>query len=394
VDRADRRLLGLLAVTLAFEGYGRSVLSIALDDVGTSLAADAPTLSYALAVVAAGALGVLFLGPLTDRFGRRRLLLTGLAGYSAFGAGTATAVTVGALVLWQALARAFQEATLAAVAVTAAEEMPALHRGRAQGILGIANNVGAGLAAFLFAFVAGLPGRWRALFALAALPLGALPLLARRVPESRRWLARHEGRRGLPRAYAARLALALAVLFLGTSCEVAAFGFATYFPMNRYGWSPAQASAMIVLAGGAGLPGWWVGGTLADGLGRRPTTILFLAGLAAAEVAFFLGGEWCLWPGFALMNFCQGGKTVALRAWSTELFPTTVRATAAAWASAAATVGGMTGFGAAGALTGATGALAPALATVATAGLVAAGVAAFLPETRGLELDSIAPDVA
>jgi MFS family permease len=389
VDRSQRRLLVLLGVTLAFEGYGRSVLPIALHEVGESLDVDAATLSYALAWIAAGAFGIVVLGPLTDRFGRRRLLLAGLAGYSLFGAATAGVRVVGALVGAQMVARAFQEATLSGAAVIAAEEMPAARRGRAQGLLGVANNVGAGFAAFLFAFVRFLPGGWRSLFAFTAVPLLALPVLAREVPESTRWLARPRAAPRSVRRYGGRLAVMLVVLFLGTAYDVAAFAFATYFPMTRYAWSPARASAMIVVAGGAGLPGWWLSGVLADTFGRRATAVAFLIGLTVAELAFFLGGEACLWPGFAFMNVCQGGKTIALRAWTTELFPTEVRATTAAWASAAATAGGMAGFLAVGALTTATGALAPALATIAATGVAAAAICTALPETRGLELEAI-----
>jgi len=271
--------------------------------------------------------------------------------------------------------------------------MPATRRGEAQGVLGFANNVGPGFAAFLFAFVRVLPGGWRTLLGLQAIPLLLLPMLARRIPESERWRTGRGSRRRLPEGHGSRAALLLVVCFLATAYDVAGFGFTAYFPMTVHGWSPARASAMIIVAGGAGMPGWWIGGRLADGVGRRATCIVFLVGLTLAELAFYLGGEPWLWPAFALMGFSQGGKTTALRAWATELFPTSIRGTVAGWASAAATLGGMAGFGAVGALSTLTGGLAPALAALALTGLLAAAASTLLPETRGLELEAIAPDL-
>jgi len=75
VDTASRRLLTLLGLAVLFEGYGRALVTVVLAYVGRDLGATPDQLSYALAVVASGSLGVLVLGPLADRFGRRRLLL-------------------------------------------------------------------------------------------------------------------------------------------------------------------------------------------------------------------------------------------------------------------------------------------------------------------------------
>jgi putative MFS transporter len=149
---------------------------------------------------------------------------------------------------------------------------------------------------------------------------------------------------------------------------------------------------MLIVAGGLGLPGWWIGGTLADRFGRRPCAVGFLVCLTLAEIAFFRLGASALWPAFGAMVFCQSGKTAVLRAWSTELFPTAWRASAAAWLAAAATLGGITGLALAGALAPEVGGIAPALALVAAAGVLAAAGSTLLPETRGLELEAIAPD--
>src|SRR5262249_3238372 len=197
-----------------------------------------------------------------------------------------------------------------------------------------------------------------------------------------------------PREYRGRVLAALTVVFLAMSYDIAGFTFATYVPVTEYHWSPGKVSAMFIIAGGIGLPGWWLGGQLADRRGRRIAAILVVVGLAVGEVAFSLGGESALWPAFAAMVFCQGGKITVLRLWATELFPTSFRASAAAWITAAATVGGMAGLGLAGVLERVVGGIDHALALIAVAGIVAAvGAYRWLPETRGLELEAVAPEV-
>jgi len=190
------------------------------------------------------------------------------------------------------------------------------------------------------------------------------------------------------------MAATFVVAFLAMSYDIAGFSFATYVPITRYGWSPGMVSAMFIVAGGLGLPGWWLGGRLADRRGRRLAATVFFLGLSVAEVAFYLGGPAALWPAFAAMVFCQGGKITVLRSWATELFPTNFRGAAAGWLTVAGTLGGMAGLALTGGLEHALG-LGPALALIASAG-VAATLAShlWLPETRGLELEVIAPEVA
>ena len=395
MDRSDRRLLRLLGLSIFFEGYGRSLIVITLSYVGRDLGAAPAELSWALALVSVGSLGVLVLGPIADRFGRRRLVLASVGLLALFGAGTALARTLAALVVWQGAARMFQEGALFTSAVIAAEEMPAAHRGTAQGVLGTVNALGSGFGALLLSTIDRWPGGWRGLCLVSLTPLVLLPFLRRAMPESRRWLARSERARQLPPpAYRGRMAATFVVAFLAMSYDIAGFSFATYVPITRYGWSPGMVSAMFIVAGGLGLPGWWLGGRLADRRGRRVAATVFFLGLSVAEVAFYLGGPAALWPAFAAMVFCQGGKITVLRSWATELFPTNFRGAAAGWLTVAGTLGGMAGLALTGGLERALG-LGPALALIASAG-VAATLAShlWLPETRGLELEVIAPEVA
>jgi MFS family permease len=296
------------------------------------------------------------------------------------------------LIAWQIVARVAQEGALFTAAVLAAEEIPAERRAAAQGIIGTANALGTGFAALFLAAIDHVPGGWRGLCLVSLVPLALLPLLRRSVPESRRWLARSGPSVMLPPpAFRRRALVASVVVALAMSYDVAAFAFATYLPITLYGWTPAQASAMFIVAGGLGMPGWALGGVLADRHGRRPVGALFLVGLTLAELLFFLGGPAALWPGFAAMVFFQGGKMTIIRACAAELFPTSIRGAAAGWLTAAATVGGMAGLGLAGVLTPLVGGIQYALAIIAVAGVLAAGgLVVGLPETRGIDLDEAA----
>ena len=393
---SHQRLLALLGLAVLFEGYGRSLMVVVLPYVGSDLGASPAELSYALALISVGSLGVLVLGPIADRFGRRRLLLASAGLLSLLGAGTASAASVTALVLWQAAARMFQEGALFAAAVITAEEMPAESRGAAQGIVGTINSFGSGLGAVFLAVIAFWPGGWRGLCVVSLVPLTFLPFLRRTIPETRRWLERDRAAPPrLPAEYRRRLYAAVLVTFLAMSYDVAGFAFSSYLPISVYGWSPAAVSALLIVAGGLGLPGWWLGGWLADRHGRRVTAATFLLGLTVAELGFYLLGPYVLWAAFALMVFCQGAKITILRSWSTELFPTSCRGLTNGWLTAAGTLGGMAGLGLAGVLTPRMGGIAPALALIAGAGVLATGVAlGCLPETKGLELEASAPEAA
>lgn len=396
MDAADRRLIGLLGLAIFFEGYGRTLPNVALAHIGADLAASPDALSYALAAIAAGSLGVLVLGPVADRIGRRRLLLVSVVLFAVFGAATAAAGSLATFVAWQLTARVFQEGALFTAAVLAAEETAPASRAAGQGLLGTLNALGAGAAGLMLAVIAWMPGGWRGLCVVSVLPLALAPLLRRRLPESRRWLARTGTAVTLPPpAYRGRVLAALVVVALAMSYDVAAFAFVTYVPITVHGWSAGAASAMFIGAGALGLPGAALGGVLADRHGRRPIGALFLVGLTLAELLFFLGGPTALWPGFAAMVFFQGGKMTVIRAWAAELFPTSFRGAAAGWLTAAGALGGVAGLALAGALARVTGGIDVALAIVAGAGvLAAAAVVAWLPETRGLDLDVSAPEAA
>jgi len=70
---------GLAVVLSAFDG---SVLVLALPAISRDFNANTPALSDLGSVLALGSLGALPLSTLADRFGRRRLIAVGVAGFS------------------------------------------------------------------------------------------------------------------------------------------------------------------------------------------------------------------------------------------------------------------------------------------------------------------------
>lgn len=200
--RAPRAFLARLA--LAYFGLYSAVLSAALVTLALRIARVAPgDKETGLAVAAAlGALVALAANPLagrlsdrtTSRWGRRRpWLIGGVLGGTAGLAVVALAPSIAGITAGWCLAQLCFNASLAALAATVPEHVPARQRGTASGLIGLSQRLavpaGVAVAAIFSAGPAGflLP----AAAAIACICLFALPL--RDVPAS-----------GEPRAYSAR----------------------------------------------------------------------------------------------------------------------------------------------------------------------------------------------
>jgi MFS family permease len=168
-----------------------------LTEAGSGISMTAADIGTAAAIYVAGACaGALFFGQLTDRFGRKKLMMLTLAVYI-----VATVATAFAFSPWYFfLCRFFTGAGIggeyAAINSAIDELIPARNRGRVDITINGSYWIGAaigGVAALLFlntAFFAPDFG-WRLAFAIGAvLGLGIL-LVRRSVPESPRWLFIH-----------------------------------------------------------------------------------------------------------------------------------------------------------------------------------------------------------
>ena len=240
------------------------------------------------------AVGLLVAGPLSERYGRTRLVTASLAAATLLGAACALAPSWPLLLAGRAL-QGFALAGLPAVAVAyLAEELHGDVAGRATGLYVGGNALGGMVGRLLAGALADLGG-WRlAVGGIAALGAVCTVAVVVLLPPSRRFVpgppglatVLRNGRRVLADPVLLGLYL-LAALLMGAFVSVFnALGFRLESP--PYGLTPAVAG-LVFLVYALGSVASTTAGRLADRFGRRAVvpvcTVVMLVGLLATRAA-------------------------------------------------------------------------------------------------------------
>jgi MFS family permease len=385
LDGLEVTIVGSIGARLTQPGSG---ISLGVADIGT-----------AGAIYVAGAcLGALFFGQLTDRFGRKRLMMITLSVYILATVATAFSFAAWYFFLCRFVTGAGIGGEYSAINSAIDELIPARNRGQTDitinGSYWVGSGVG-GLAALLFldqAIFATNFG-WRLSFAIGA-TLGLTILLVRRtVPESPRWLLIHgrenqaeqivegiEGevgrethqelaqprgsitlrqRRSIPfreiarvalNSYPKRAVLGLA-LFVGQAFlyNAVTFNLGTLL-VTFYGVPSGTVPAFLVIFAVGNFLGPLTLGRLFDTVGRKPMisgTYLISAGLTALLAILLIASGLNQWSFIALVGltffFASAGASAAYLTVS-EIFPMETRALAIAFFYALGTgLGGIIG---------------------------------------------------
>jgi MFS family permease len=374
---------------------------------GTSVVArvglSGTTLGIGLAIVRLASLASLPLAALADSYGRRRMLLGCVTGGLAVTALAALSPGYWWFVALFAFGRPMLSATNAIAVVVAAEETETRDRAKAIALMTAGYGIGAGLTA-LVRGVAGDGLGFRGLFALAVVPLAAVPLLARRLEEPDRFQRLRAAEE--PELVAARPAVLgrvradlrprlwlLAVLAFSIAFVTGPMNtFLFVYAENALGMSRSSTAAMVLAAGPIGLAGLLIGRWAADRLGRRITAAGAQAMVALAGMLTYSGSRTAVAAGYLLAILVASAYAPSFGALSAELFPTSVRATVAGWLVAAGVLGAVAGLVAFGLLTDALASFATAAVLICAPVVLTCVLFARLPETRGLELEQSAPD--
>ncbi|MEU1281559.1 MFS transporter [Streptomyces sp. NPDC005805] len=326
-----------------------------------------------------------FLGLLSDRFGRRRVLLAGTALFLLSNVAAALSTGLAPLIVSRALAGLAAAAAGPAIWAHIAETAPDRVRGRALGLGMALFSSGQVIGVPLGAFLAGLAG-WRSAFlALAVGTAAAVPLLLRQVaPAAPGAAAPESGAIGSVLAAWRHPALrrALGVNTAFHAANLGAYTFLGVVLVDRFDLSVSALGLVGVLVGAGSVAGSLLGGRLGDrarAAGRTDLPLLPVwALLLAAGIALSAAGPGIVLAllGVAVWFLASGGFVTDQQTLAGTAAPE-LRATSSAWLTSTMYAGtgvgawAVGGFGSAGTGTLVVGV---GLALVAALGALAVGL--------------------
>jgi MFS family permease len=392
--------LGALAAVALAANFSGALLSQNGDAVTSAFDRSDEALGVALAIARAGVLVSLVAIALADRLGRRRLILLGLAGACAANLVTALSPTFEVFTGAQLFNRALVNTVLIVAGIAAVEDAPEGARAFATGMFALALGAGYGLAVVLLPFADLGDYGWRISFAASAALVLFVPMIARHLRETKRYVrvADRTERRGrvrevFDRAYGARFLLLGLAAFLTNVFSAPSSQLSNRYLTQSHDFTNADVAVFrTVTAGLPGLIGVLLASRLAESRGRRPVTIVGLLVATIFQAAFFLGDDAVLWITPVVAIIAAACAALALGTLDAELFPTEVRGTSSGFLLVSAVAGSAVGLVLATQLKSVVGGLGPAIALCGIASLLAAlFVVPRLPETADRRLDDVSP---
>lgn len=337
-----KRLFVFLSVATFFEGYDFTALSQILPNLQDEMAISDAGLGRISSIINLGTIVSFALVRLADRIGRRRVLATTILGYATFTFLTGTADSAAGFAAFQFSARVFLIAEWALSMVIAAEEFPADRRGFVIGVLQAFNSLGSIACAAVVPLLLGTPLGWRSVYFVGILPLLLLAYargglketaLYSRYVEARG--ATHRGLFAIMHSPYRRRVLQMALIWgLTYACTNTALLFWKQFAVTERGLTDGDVARAVTIATLIALPFVFSVGKVLDWWGRKRSAVLIYG-----TGAVFVVGAYQL-EGVALLTACLTASIFAaiallslLNAFTTELFPTEIRADAFAWSN-------------------------------------------------------------
>jgi MFS transporter, AAHS family, 3-hydroxyphenylpropionic acid transporter len=409
VEESEARIratVRAIVATLYYQGFAMSINGIGAPWIARDFGLGQSGIARLFAWISPSALGALALSRMIDRIGRKRVLLwcVGATSLSALGAAVSTWLPL--FIVFEILLYAFAGATISAGIVMLAEELPIERRARGQSYGGLGIAFGGGVCVLLMPVLVHFGLSWRWLLVLAGAGLVLVPIVARVMPESRRW--ENAAASGKPASthfydvfvplYRSRSVTLIACSLMSSVAVTAANSWSYYHAVSVVGLSAAATSALVILGGGVGLIGFAIGAWTAERFGRVPTIVIFGIVSTCGWVFFYWGppahfahpAVW-LGAGFAWSTLAGNAGVVAANAAVTELFPTALRGTMAGWFSLTVAIGAVSAQGTIALLAGPLGGLSRVVGYLAMLGVPAAALfGVMIPETRGLSLEAAA----
>ncbi|MFJ4264911.1 MFS transporter [Paenarthrobacter nicotinovorans] len=399
LDGFDLVVLGTVIPTLIKTG------ELGFDAVGATFAAT-------ISLVGVG-LGALFIAPLSDKFGRRKLLIACVAGFSIFTIGVAFAPNVAVFSVLRLLAGLGLGACLPAALAYMNDYAPTGTAGKSTTRTMTGYHVGA-VATALLAII--IVPNWRLMFIIGGVAgLVLLPFLWAKLPESLPEAAPAQaGVASKPAAAVKRsteaapkkgfrdllqkpypvVALGIGVAsFMGL---LLVYGLNTWLPqlMAAAGYPVSTGLTLLLVLNLGAVAGLFLAGVLADKHGTKKIVLMWF-GLSAVFLAILsvkIQNEFLLNAAVFVTGIFVFSSQVLVYAWVSQLFPATLRGTALGFAAGVGRLGAIVGPAVTGTLVAANIAYPAGFYVFAAAGVLAVAALFLVPrEVRNSE-DAITAD--
>lgn len=390
----QKQLIVFLSVATFFEGYDYMALAQILPQIRDAFGLGTLGGGALVAFANLGTVAAYLIVRSADTFGRRAVLQVTILGYALFSLLTALSPNAYALGACQFMARGFLIGEWGVAMVIAAEEFPADRRGFVIGAVQAFSSLGAVACVGLVPIMTKSAYGWRVVFAASAVPLLVMAVARRNLRETGRFVAAGPRERTpmldiLRGPYRRRIFELAAIWGLTYLCTQAGITFFKDFSVHDLHQSEETVAFELTVAAVVAMPLLFLVGKLLDGLGRRTGAVLIYAATVAGVVgAYLFRNEWLVIGSLIVGMFGSSAVLPVLNAYTTERFPTALRADAFAWSNnilgrvayvlsplLVGLAADRTGYG-------------PAVAITAVGPLVALGlILAWLPETRGQELE-------
>ncbi|MEV4974566.1 MFS transporter [Streptomyces scopuliridis] len=341
-------------IAVALDGFDLVVLGAVIPTIAKTqaLGFTSASLTTAATVGLVGVgIGAIAIGPLTDRYGRRRCLIGCIAAFSLFTLAIAVAPNVATFVLLRFLAGLGLGACLPTALAFMSEHAGAGRGGTAVTRMMTGYHVGAVLTALVALWVIPNLG-WQWMFALGGiLGLASLPVMWAKLPESEAYLRVTQGEAeparstDVVRGAYRRISLGIwAASFMGL---LLVYGLNTWLPtiMGQAGYSLTSGLTLLLVLNVGAVIGLLVAGSIADLRGTKATVLAWfgLAGIFLALLSIRTGSSLLVHAAVLAAGVFVFSAQVLVYAFVGHLYPPAIRGTA---------LGMSAGVGRAGAIVG------------------------------------------
>jgi SHS family lactate transporter-like MFS transporter len=335
LNRSQRAAFAASLAGWALDAFDYFLLVFVLKDIAKEFHADIAAVNWALFLtLAARPVGALVFGRLSDRYGRRPMLMAVVGLYSVLAIASAFSPTLLVLLVLRSLFGFAMGGVWGIGASLALETVPAKSRGLISGILQEGYPMGYLLAAIANLFLPTIG--WRAMLALGVLPALLIFYIQRSVEESPAWKTAAVAQAAAPRpnflqAMKGRWGLLAYAVVLMTCFNFFSHGTQDLYPQFlqvQHKYQAATVTVLTICLNVGAILGGFIFGPLSERIGRRRTIVLAsLLSLPVIPLWAFANTPVLLAVGAFLIQIAVQGAWAAVPAHLNELSPPDARGT-------------------------------------------------------------------